>query len=185
MPITHDPETGYGFTFGKLSYVGYATREQAAEALYDLERGTLPAPSADEQTIIDWILNNADMSPEERIIEAVERAANKPSTFTDAVLEYTGDTTKEVISLLEDICQDDGPVTRTHEYMSDGSGGEWDRYTCGDISLCIEGLDGGTLNLFDTTNDLGYKEVAELLDLRTILNDPRVVAGLEAIYNAE
>lgn len=39
MPVTHEPETGWGFTHGAQTYTGYATREEACEALYDLERG--------------------------------------------------------------------------------------------------------------------------------------------------
>jgi len=43
MFITHEPETGWGFTHGAQTYTGYATREDACEALYDLERGRQPA----------------------------------------------------------------------------------------------------------------------------------------------
>lgn len=37
--ITHNPETNWGFTVGNQPYTGYVTRDAAAEALYDLEKG--------------------------------------------------------------------------------------------------------------------------------------------------
>jgi hypothetical protein len=43
MSITHSPETGWGFTHGQQTYTGFATREAAAEALYDVERGIEPS----------------------------------------------------------------------------------------------------------------------------------------------
>src|SRR5262245_22370724 len=39
MFITHEPQTGWGFTHGAQTYTGYTTREEACEVLYDLERG--------------------------------------------------------------------------------------------------------------------------------------------------
>jgi hypothetical protein len=82
MSITQHTDNTWSFTHGARSYVGYATREQAAEALYDLERGkqqpgdlvdtalayvsqdeiadelirmTTQAISNDEIAILDWI----------------------------------------------------------------------------------------------------------------------------------
>jgi hypothetical protein len=45
MPITHDPETGWTFTLGQQTYTGYATKEEAQAAAYDLERGQAPQDS--------------------------------------------------------------------------------------------------------------------------------------------
>lgn len=63
--ITYDKETGWGFTLGTQPFIGYATRDAAAEALYDLERGRVTP------------------SPEQRIIEAVEAATRKAERRAD------------------------------------------------------------------------------------------------------
>jgi hypothetical protein len=82
--FTHDTETGWGFTIGNQPYIGYATREQAQEAAYDIERGSAyvkPEPAGDtdalthifqlledETVIAEWIDANAPRVTAERQI---------------------------------------------------------------------------------------------------------------------
>jgi hypothetical protein len=58
MTITHDPETGWGFTHGNQPYVGYATRDEACEALFDLEHGKARSPLFYE--LRTWIRETCD-----------------------------------------------------------------------------------------------------------------------------
>jgi hypothetical protein len=70
MPITHDAETGWTFTHGQQRYTGYATREQACEALYDL--------------------GHSVVSPEQRIIDTIDQAT-QPGALVAATLAYIAD----------------------------------------------------------------------------------------------
>lgn len=81
----------------------------------------------------------------------------------------------------------DNAVTHALGHMEDEPDGPyWDTYTRGDVRLHIEGIDGGSLHLGPTELlEIDGAGAAGLLDLRAVLNDPRVVAALERVYNAD
>lgn len=80
--ITHDTATNtWSFTHGSQQYTGFASREQAAEALYDAERGQAPH-SPLFLDLKSWIDAHFDAEPqpatdpnadEEEIIDIVSR----------------------------------------------------------------------------------------------------------------
>jgi hypothetical protein len=92
--ITHNEETGWGFTLGKQPYVGYASREEAATALYDLERGIIcRATDAalagnttdDEIAILDWIDKQAAALPGNVIVTAAARYDTNDDAVTPTI----------------------------------------------------------------------------------------------------
>lgn len=64
----------------------------------------------------------------------------------------------------------------------DGPG--WDRYDRGEVRLDIEAR-GGTLCFGGEALDLNLNGLADLLDLRVLLNDARVLAQLELMYELD
>jgi hypothetical protein len=136
MSITQTA-TGYTFTLGQQTYTGYPTREAAATALYDAERGQAP------------------ISPEQTIIDTIDRVSQQqPGDLIAAVTEFV---------------------------VGDGQHLEAER---GDVALDLT-MTGGSLTIFDAVYNLDGARIAELLDLRTILNAPQVFAKLETIYQDE
>jgi hypothetical protein len=151
--ITHDTETGWGFTHGAQSYIGYATREAAAEALYDLERG----------------LSDNEIRSAFRTIRTLH-AQNVADSL--ARLQQPGDLVDA--ALAEPV----PPVTFRLNTLSDGSSPNfWDEYACGETLLCF---DDGVITLFCIDADFGERTPDDLLELRAILNDPRVLTRLQA-----
>jgi hypothetical protein len=71
MAIIHDPETGWGFTLGTQPYVGYATREEACEALYDAERGKASTDDLIGATL-EYVVGDAGCAVLEWIAREVE-----------------------------------------------------------------------------------------------------------------
>jgi len=193
MAITQTPDSRWQFTLGRQTFGGYATRDDAATALYDLERGILPATihtDPNEDAILDWILNVADMAPEERIIRATEHIlkGQQPGDLVKATLEYVSQpVADEIIDILNDPWEDiiaafdqpkKLPVTYQRKHLPDGSGDGWDEYSCAGVDIAFQ-EDYPPLLYLPGRNGLPLSFVARCLPaINALMADPRVRAAL-------
>lgn len=160
MTITYTPETGWSFTIGQQTHTGFPTRAAAQEARYDLERGRRPGQTA-AQRITDAIDQILYLATEARTPAA-----------QDAIED----------DIVFDMSARRSQVRYERRLSSAGDGSGWDRYDYGAVSLDLEDRRGGCLCVADEAIDLDRDGIAQLLDLRALLNDARVVAKLAELY---
>jgi hypothetical protein len=194
MSISQDSLGLWSFTFGTETFDCIACKERAQELLYDLQRGALTV----EQARVEWM---DDL--EEDIIASLEAPAAKPD-LTRAVLEYIAgdeqpdlvDAVLEYVSLPADIPMDDDERQILDAVLAAAGPDDDDLAIAteldtifqplaierGTVSLDI-GPKSGAVGLLGMLLTFEQADVGALLDLRDILNQPEVVAKLQALYD--